>query len=307
MSQKSTQCAVLILVFNRPDFFLNLINRLREIAPVRIYVAADGPRAGHAKDLELCTKTRSLVSQIDWHCEVRTRFSDINLGLKYGPSSGIRWFFENEAEGIILEDDCQPSPQFILFCNDMLKRYRNCPKVMHIAGSNMGAPASAFGGYGYAFASIPLIWGWATWRRALVDYQVDIKAADIPNRSEFVRKGISLPHAHAIYTTLLKVVSGKIITWDFQLSLTILKARGLCIVPRANLITNVGFGPDATTTKDASHFLANRDIQPMNASDWLEEPKLEEGQKLNAWLALQIFGNTRKLTWRLIKYLVRGR
>ena len=40
-------------------------------------------------------------------------------------SSAIGWFFEQEAEGIILEDDCLPAPAFFNFCDNLLEKYRN--------------------------------------------------------------------------------------------------------------------------------------------------------------------------------------
>jgi hypothetical protein len=40
-------------------------------------------------------------------------------------------------------------------------------------------------------------------------------------------------------------------TWDFQWAYTNLMSHALSIVPRVNLLENIGFGPDATHTKSA--------------------------------------------------------
>ena len=46
--------------------------------------------------------------------------------------------------------------------------------------------------------------------------------------------------------------SGVVDTWDVQWMYTCWRQRGLSIVPNVNLISNIGFRPDATHTKNAS-------------------------------------------------------
>lgn len=72
---------LLLIAFNRPEHFEQLIERLRETQPQRIYVAIDGPRLGHATDAERVARTRELVQTIDWTTDVHTLFQDTNLGL----------------------------------------------------------------------------------------------------------------------------------------------------------------------------------------------------------------------------------
>jgi homospermidine synthase len=43
-----------------------------------------------------------------------------NPGCKYAVSSAITWFFENEENGIILEDDCLPNQSFFGFVRNYL-------------------------------------------------------------------------------------------------------------------------------------------------------------------------------------------
>ena len=35
---------------------------------------------------------------------------------------GINWFFENEEEGVILEDDVLPIQSFFEYCDELLER-----------------------------------------------------------------------------------------------------------------------------------------------------------------------------------------
>ena len=116
--------AVLFLVFNRPDTTKQVFKAIRQAKPPRLYVAADGPRADKPGEAEKVEQARRIAMQVDWDCEVKTLFREKNLGCGKAVSSAIDWFFENEEEGIILEDDCLPSQSFFWFCEELLERYR---------------------------------------------------------------------------------------------------------------------------------------------------------------------------------------
>ena len=47
--------------------------------------------------------------------------------------------------------------------------------------------------------------------------------------------------------------AGEIDTWDYQFLFTCWAYHGLTCVPRANLVSNLGFGSDATHTTDADN------------------------------------------------------
>ena len=66
----ATSEPLLLIGFNRPELFGQLIARLSETQPSKIYVAIDGPRVGNPTDLEKVTATRDLVNSIDWPCKV---------------------------------------------------------------------------------------------------------------------------------------------------------------------------------------------------------------------------------------------
>ena len=127
---------VLFLIFNRPDVTQRVFEAIRKAKPPRLYVAADGPRIGKEGEEENCTLTRKIIEQVDWDCEVKKLFREKNLGCKIAVSSAIDWFFENEEEGIILEDDCLPDQSFFPFCGELLAYYRTNDKVMHLSGDN---------------------------------------------------------------------------------------------------------------------------------------------------------------------------
>jgi hypothetical protein len=61
----------------------------------------------------------------------------VNQGCRLGVSRAITWFFEQVEEGIILEDDCVPHPEFFPYCATLLEHYRHDMRVWCISGNNL--------------------------------------------------------------------------------------------------------------------------------------------------------------------------
>lgn len=233
---------ILLLIFNRPDTTQLVFDRIRQVRPTKLFIAADGPRLHKFDEAALCDKTRNIVSNIDWPCEVKTRFNKHNIGCKLAVSSSIGWFFEQVEEGIILEDDCLPDPSFFTYCSELLAYYRNNDQVMHIGGVTHKPLQADVNQFSYYFTGFPQIWGWATWRRAWKYYQVD--------PTENLRRiKLELPYFNQRTLWFIKEIqAGRMDTWDIQWLVTIHSRRGLAISPNVSLIRNIGFGFNATHT-----------------------------------------------------------
>src|SRR5690349_251603 len=121
-STKPLGTPILLIIFNRPETTQLVFEAIRKAKPQRLYIAADGPRAEVKSDVERCAEAKKVVQQVDWSCEVKTLFSEKNQNCGVGPSNAITWFFKQEEEGIILEDDCLPSQSFFWYCEELLKR-----------------------------------------------------------------------------------------------------------------------------------------------------------------------------------------
>lgn len=257
MTEKRLETPVLFLIFNRPDVTKIVFEKIKSIRPKHLFVSADGPRKGRPDDELNCRNTHKLIDQIDWDCELKTNFYDKNLGCKNAVSSGITWFFQNVEEGIILEDDCVPDSSFFRFCEVLLDKYRNDGNIMHIGGTNF-QDGKKIGNASYYFSKFNHVWGWATWKRAWDLYDVDIK-----KYPEFIsdEKFISLFPKRKEQKYWMKyfsqVYNNQKDTWDYQWTFAIWYHNGLSIIPNKNLVTNIGFGQNAThTTVNSS--VANR-------------------------------------------------
>lgn len=249
------QVPILLLIYNRPLVTERVLATLRKLSPAYLFIAADGPKDNEA-DIKSCEATRILLRNINWPCEVKTLMRERNLGCKLGVSTGISWFFENVEKGIILEDDCIADLSFFEFCSELLNYYKDDEQVMHISGINFQF-GKVWGVGNYYFSRYPHVWGWATWRRAWKHY--DVEMSDLP---DFIEKDGLLPifqkkSIRRYWYKLLSYVSkGSLDTWDHQWAYAIWKKRGLAITPNVNLVSNIGFGAEATHTKTQSN-LAN--------------------------------------------------
>ena len=116
---------LLMIAFNRPEKTRRVFDAVRAAAPKRLYLAADGPRADVPSDVDRCDRTRHVLEDVTWPCEVQRLYQTENLGCKRGVGAAIDWFLTHEESGIILEDDCIPTLDFFPFCAELLDRYRD--------------------------------------------------------------------------------------------------------------------------------------------------------------------------------------
>lgn len=240
---------VLLVIFNRPALTRSVMDAIRLAKPSRLYVAADGPRDG-AGEAVLCQEARDIATEVNWPCELVTRFRGENVGCRIAVSSAIDWFFQHEEEGIILEDDCLPSLDFFRFCDELLPRYRAEAQVMAICGSCY-TDSTFDSQQSYYFSYYADMWGWATWRRAWRLYDRNLSRWPAFKRERKLRaivrgaKELELAWSHFFDRT----AAHEIDTWDFQWIYTIMEQGGVACYPVRNLVLNLGFTESATHTR----------------------------------------------------------
>lgn len=255
---------VAFIIFNRPNTALRVFAEIAKAKPPKLLVVGDGPRTNRSGEAERVAATRTILAQVDWECEVLTNFSDVNLGCKKRVSSGIDWIFQQVEEAIILEDDCLPDATFFRYCQEMLALYRDDKRIGMISGDNFQF-GRRYGADSYYFSKYVHIWGWATWRdRWAGSYDVDMslwpQVRDEGRLIDLVGNSGEAPYWGNIFD---RVFRGEIDTWDYQwLFANWLQGR-LNILPTVNLISNIGFGSDATHTTGGGE-LANMRVESLS-------------------------------------------
>lgn len=277
---------ILLLVFNRPKETRRVLQRLAQIRPSKLYVAADGPRQERPEEAALCDEVRDLINHLNWPCQVTTLYREKNLGCKQGVSQGIDWFFAQESEGIILEDDVLPHPSFFEFCEAMLEKYREDVQVMHISGYTFIEEPSART-RDYLFSRFGTVWGWATWRRAWQCY--DVSMQNWETHLKKIRKAFPRSVWEKRLELYRNLADGKIDTWDYQWTFWRLVHDGLSIVPTQNMVENIGFSDTATHTY-ALPLWKERPVVALNPGKLTYEKKVKRNRAYDKKYLHTIYG-----------------
>jgi len=239
---------VAFLIYRRPDLTRQVFAEIAKARPARLLVVADGPR--NEEERSLCERTREVVQHVDWPCEVRRNYSESNLGCKVRVSSGLDWVFQEVDEAIILEDDCLPHPTFFRFCEELLDRYREDPRIGHVGGSNSLQDLHSTR-YSYSFSRFTHIWGWATWKRVWQEYDVNMTLWPDVRADGMARNLFASDELARLYEEhWAGTYSGEVDTWDYQWQFCRLVHGSLAVVPAVNLVSNIGCGSDATHVID---------------------------------------------------------
>jgi len=257
---------VAFIIFNRPETTKLVFNEIVKARPRKLFVIADGPRADQPSDSGKCEAARAIIDRVDWDCQVLKNYSDVNLGCGRRPATGISWVFEQVEEAIILEDDCVPHPTFFRFCSELLENYRDDERVMQISGNNFqfGRQRTAFS---YFMSRFQLCAGaWATWRRAWQYYDMEMKLwpslRDTPWLFEILGDLRAARYWQNIFDRAYDC-AGNVDYWDYQWTFAFWAQNGLSVLPSTTLVSNIGFGEDATHTKSPNDPTANLPTAPM--------------------------------------------
>lgn len=241
------------MIFNRPDHTKRVFEAIRKERPQKLFVAADGPRITHPDDLAKCLAARRIATDVDWECDLKVNFSEFNAGCGHGPAKAISWFFDHVEEGIILEDDCLPSHDFFLFCAELLERYRSDDRIMEMGGTNLHGTQNDEDPYSYFFSRHNMIWGWATWKRAWKFYDFEMPLYNLIRDSSPLKNCFTSNDELEFFRSIFDrtVANMNTVTWwDYQWEFARRINSGLTIVPKKNLVINLGIGYDATHTTD---------------------------------------------------------
>jgi len=246
--------AVLILFFNRPDHLREVFAEVRKARPSRLFLYQDGPR--NQNDMEGIMACRAVVGDIDWQCEVHRLYQERNYGCDPSEYMSQKWAFSMADKCIVLEDDDVPSQSFFPFCKQMLDLYEHDERITMIAGFNTDevtpdVPSD------YFFTSVFSIWGWASWKRVIDQWDPGYAFLD----DEFAMrqlKGVMRQRRYCADT--LRACydhrrSGRAYYETIFWAAMVMNS-GLAIVPTRNMINNMG------ATDGSTHFAGSLATMP---------------------------------------------
>jgi hypothetical protein len=298
-----------MIVFNRPETTRRTLESIRKAAPSQLFVLSNGPRPDHPEDPAKVAAVREEFDAVDWPCQVHRRYWDVNRGADANIELGLDWVFDHVDAAIVLEDDCVGNADFFRFCSKLLEHYRDTDDVWQIAGRGSGLPPEAFGETSYCFTAFYAITGWATWRRAWQRHRRyfprqhdDSPVA--PTQPVDLRSSRLLTQAGRRYfADVARDPNGGAFAWDAYWCLSMIRDRGLAAVPAANLVVNIGFGADATNTKNPVPQPAHESLAwPLN-----HPPQLEVNAGLQRLSEKVIASHVGRMARFVARHLPQGR
>lgn len=260
----SINVAVLLIAFRRPIETQQTVQKILAQKPASFYCWIDAPR--NADEAKL---VREVEAVVNWEAEahgvtVTVLRNEQNEGMTRAFGRAIDWFFSHVDEGIIIEDDCAVGEDFVAYCAELLERYRDDMRVLAIMGDN-AAGGKILGRSSYAFVPDFSVWGWATWKRVweLYDYELTewplIRAETKrlrkywPNRIQRLKWVQRFDQLFEDDGTLQES------NWRFML--IGLKTMGLFVLPRRNLVTNIGIDENLATSGSRGHIRTMHEAQ----------------------------------------------
>ena len=248
---------ILLITFNRPEHTRRTLTEILKQEPQSLYVSQDGAREGNENDRIKCQEVKDVVNELTSayaighpNFTLSTLHLPRNYGCGPGPQAGITWFFENVEQGIIMEDDCLPHPDFFRYCEELLNKYKNDERVQFINSTLYHDRWKCEGSYG--FSHYMVTGAWAAWRSTWQGFDLDLLNLNAWSfRKQVLRLTKNRAEANWWYFKMKEIQcdKSKKSYWDYQMQIHLFRNNALTIHPKVNLISNIGFDAEGTHTK----------------------------------------------------------
>ena len=253
------QIPILFVFFRRKEVALKSFEQIKIIKPKKLYLACDGAREDVAGEKEDVDATRqAILEAIDWSCDVHTLFQNQNLGCGMGVYTAINWLFTCEEQGIILEDDCIANNSFFIYVEELLAKFANDSRIGMIAGTNQIEQYKM--PYSYCFSKYAACWGWATWKRAWSNMDIDMTFLKAQQSDVLANRGYHGKENGRWKYQIGMIKKERVSAWDWQWYFSLATQNQLCIFPKRNLISNIGNDAKATHTSYSDIYIKSHEM-----------------------------------------------
>lgn len=261
---------ILLITFNRPNHTRQVLQRILAAQPKELYVFQDGAREGNENDRIKCQEVRDVINELTSSYVAKypnfslfTYHSQINLGCGAGPVAGITWFFKHVEQGIVMEDDCLPHPDFFGYCEELLERNKGNEQVWLINSTLYHDRWKCEASYG--FSHYMVTGAWAAWRRTWQRFDLDLQglnAKDVRRQVKRLTKNRTEANWWCFKTIEIQKDKSKKSYWDYQMQIHLFLNNAVTIHPSVNLISNIGFDAEGTHTH-SNDGCGKRDVFPI--------------------------------------------
>lgn len=263
---------ILLICFNRPRHTRQVLERILEAKPQKLFVFQDGARESNQDDVQKCAEVRAVTEELTTQYaatnssfRLHTNYSTTNLGCGPGPATAISWFFSHVDMGIIIEDDAIPHLDFFPYCGELLEKYKGDFSVRAIGSMNVDTHKWGEGSYYFSMMNRNLC-AWATWRRAWNDFDLYLRNVSWCTLDKTLKQYGCGFYEREYWLDRLKEAQtdgqgGR--SWDMQFFMSIWLHKGKGIIPNVNLSSNIGTIGEATHQMAAGNIIDNVPAQPI--------------------------------------------
>lgn len=231
---------ILFIIFNRPNETRQVFREIQKAKPKVLYISSDGPRSSEEKAITNSLRAE-VLNEINWDCSLIKIFHEKNLGCKGAIEYALNIFFEKNLNGIILEDDCLPSQTFFQFVDSYIDEFEKCENFGIISGNNFFDKDFPIED-DYSLSQYPFIWGWATSASNWQEYM------RTNTNVHYFKKGLKKTFFNTFFTKNALYAKKTSYTWDYQFLFFLRKENKFTVIPKLNLVKNIGLGPNSTHT-----------------------------------------------------------
>lgn len=239
----SDYAPIVLFVYNRLNHTKRTLEALKKnnlADKSHLYIFSDGGK--NTSDIQKVNSVREYIQNIDGFKKIEVIEKDKNMGLAKSIINGVTEIVNLYGKIIVLEDDLETSPYFLMYMNEGLKLYKDNPKVISIHG------------YIYPITGLPEsffikgadCWGWATWSNSWKIFESDGKKLFNELVKKNLQKEADFNNSYQ-YTKMLKdQINGKNNSWAVRWYMSAFLNDKLSLYPGKSYVQNIGHDIDAT-------------------------------------------------------------
>ena len=243
---------VKINIWIRPECQKRQFEVIKKARPSIIFLQSDGGR--NEEEWEKIYENRKLVDEgIDWDCKVYRLYEDHNNGLYKMGMKTRELIWSTVDRCVFLEDDQIPSVSYFRFCAELLEKYKDDERIECICGVNHLGISDAVQS-DYFFSRQGSVWGTASWKRVCdscnsFEYYNDSYVMKLLKQR--TRNNHSIWRQLKAYATVGNY-DGHVPANEFWNEFDMYAQNRLQIIPKVNMISNIGIGADSEHADELS-------------------------------------------------------
>lgn len=237
------ELSALVITYQRPENVEEILSRVVAAGIRDIYVSLDYPRVLNSETSHRREQIIELVEKFSLNPTLQIRLSTFsqNVGCGVAVTTACDWFFNSVKLGVVIEDDCIPTPGFFSYMKLALAGLDDLENTYIASGSRLHPLVEDSAEW--ELNRFPIFWGWGStsikWKQL---------SAQIKEPLPLFREYPSPFSTQSFYWRAgsRRVREGFVDTWDTLISELFYRRKYYNVSPSLSLVQNIGNDEHAT-------------------------------------------------------------